>query len=90
MQNVLEISRRKCNSGYTSLCRKREKAVPRFQIKLRFIQLMLWFYYNASVNSHSQLLAYLKKDTKIVRQQAHGTRPYMGVKKNKTWQINAV
>ena len=41
MQNVLEISRRKCNSGYTSLCRKREKAVPRFQIKLRFIQLML-------------------------------------------------
>ena len=42
-------------------CRKREKAVPHFHIKSRFIHLIKRFYYNASVNSHSQLSAYSKE-----------------------------
>lgn len=37
-------------------CRKRGKAI-RFLIESQFIHLILQFYYNASVNFHSQLLA---------------------------------
>ena len=48
-------------------CRKRGKAVPRFLINSRFIQLFSRFYYNALVNSHSQLSVY-SKDT-------HSKRP---------------
>ena len=47
-------------------CRKREKGEPRFLISSRFIQLFSRFYYNASVNSHSQLSAY-SKETHIQR-----------------------
>ena len=41
-------------------CRKRERAVSRFLINSRVIHLIWRFYYNVSVNSHSQLSAYSK------------------------------
>ena len=47
-------------------CRKHEKGEPRFLISSRFIQLFSRFYYNASVNSYSQLSAY-SKETHIQR-----------------------
>ena len=42
---------------------KREKAVPRFLMNLRFIHLNQRFYYKASVTCHSQLSAYSKGNT---------------------------
>ena len=44
-------------------CRKRERAVSRFPINSRFIHLIWRFYYNVSVNSHSQLSVYSKGNT---------------------------
>ena len=51
---------------FSMQCWKREKAVAGFFIDSWFIQLILWFCYNAWVNSHSQLLAVWKvTDTKM-------------------------
>ena len=54
---------------------KREKAVSRFLINSQFIHLIERFYYNASVNSHSQLPAY-SKETHTQRPVV--TVPYIG------------
>ena len=48
---------------FSFVCRKREKAVPRFPINSRFIRLIQQFCCYTSVDSHSQLSAYQLKET---------------------------
>ena len=63
IKHFLKRKKKQPNKKTNENVLKREKAVPRFLMNLRFIHLNQRFYYKASITCHSQLSAYSKGNT---------------------------